>query len=627
MRINTNIPALRAQSRLEQTTKALARSLQRLASGRRINRAADDASGLSISEGLTAQIRGFRAATQSVNQALSVLNTAESALNTQLEIVQRMRELAVQASNGTISNTDRSYLNTELDQLFEEYNRIVEQTQFNDLTLFKGQTENLQIQAGANSSQSININIPSIEANEVFLKQVATGEYENTYATESDVNDEVLFAETLDVNGDDNLDLIEIRAETGVGFVRVVQLGDGEGNFAESERETLISNPSPALFEPIQAGDFNGDGLDDLFFLGPSSYGLVQGLGNGEYKANDFILGSFNSSDIQKVADINQDGIVDIITADQPGAVGLNLEVYIGSGDGTFDLETTFSNGVTFAGRGLEVADIDNDGDLDIVSSGSLLINVLENDGNLNFSQVEQLSDGQISDIFGLEDMNGDGFVDIVGSDGIRLNDGDGSFGSVIFEDMSSTESSKILDINQDGHLDLIIESGGLPSEVRLYHGDGQGNLTVAQTYEGVGLSYAAIAEDLTSDGFTDFYFGGFSSAAFTASTRQEAGVDRVDISTQQAAQLSLETFDGALEKLLEARVEIGAATSRLESALNSMFINSENLSAARTLISDTDIAAETAELTKQQILQQASVSVLSQANSSLQIVLELLRF
>ena len=119
LRITTSILSLMAQRNLANTSRALAKTMQRLASGLRINSAADDPAGLAISTGLDSQRRGLLQAVRNLNDARGILETADGTLETQSQLVQRMRELAMQASNGTLSNSDRSYLNNETQQLLE----------------------------------------------------------------------------------------------------------------------------------------------------------------------------------------------------------------------------------------------------------------------------------------------------------------------------------------------------------------------------------------------------------------------------------------------------------------------------------------------------------------------------
>ena len=138
VRVNTNIEALNAQRNLSITALAFGKSVEKLSSGLRINKAADDAAGLSISEKLRAQVRGLNQAVRNAQDGISMLQTAEGALNEVDSMLQRTRELAVQASNDTLSDNDRTAINTELQQLKNEINGIASRTKFNGKSLLAG---------------------------------------------------------------------------------------------------------------------------------------------------------------------------------------------------------------------------------------------------------------------------------------------------------------------------------------------------------------------------------------------------------------------------------------------------------------------------------------------------------
>src|SRR6195256_3248358 len=131
MRINTNIEAFNAQRNLAATAMNYGKAVEKLSSGLRINRAGDDAAGLSISEKLRAQIKGLGQAQRNAQDGISLIQTAEGALNETHSILQRMRELAVQASNGTLTSQDMKAVNGELTQLNSEIDRIAGKTTFN----------------------------------------------------------------------------------------------------------------------------------------------------------------------------------------------------------------------------------------------------------------------------------------------------------------------------------------------------------------------------------------------------------------------------------------------------------------------------------------------------------------
>ena len=154
LRINTNIGAFNAHRQLERTQLDLGKSIEKLSSGLRINRAADDAAGLAISEKLRGQIRGTAQASRNAQDGISLVQTAEGALNEVHAILQRVRELAVQYDNGTLSQGDRGAISAEITQLSAEVFRIASSTTFNQINLLGGNST-ITFQVGANSGETI----------------------------------------------------------------------------------------------------------------------------------------------------------------------------------------------------------------------------------------------------------------------------------------------------------------------------------------------------------------------------------------------------------------------------------------------------------------------------------------
>ena len=174
MVVQHNLQAANTNRQLGITTSAQAKSSEKLSSGYKINRAADDAAGLSISEKMRSQIRGLNKASSNAQDGVSLVQTAEGALNETHSILQRMNELATQAANGTNTSVDRSAIRAELDQLTSEINRIQSTTQFNTMNLldgtFSGATNQMKLQVGALSGQSIDFSIANMCATKIGLK-------------------------------------------------------------------------------------------------------------------------------------------------------------------------------------------------------------------------------------------------------------------------------------------------------------------------------------------------------------------------------------------------------------------------------------------------------------------------
>lgn len=158
MRINHNISALNTYNKMTVNQNAATKSMEKLSSGQRINRAGDDAAGLAISEKMRGQIRGLEQAATNAQDGISLIQTAEGALNETHAILQRQRELAVQAANGTYSDDDKATIKEEMDQLLEEIDRIADTTEFNGEKLLDGNLD-IELQIGANEGQTLQLTV------------------------------------------------------------------------------------------------------------------------------------------------------------------------------------------------------------------------------------------------------------------------------------------------------------------------------------------------------------------------------------------------------------------------------------------------------------------------------------
>jgi len=171
LRINTNIPALNTGRMLARSTRQLNQSLQRLSSGLRINSAADDAAGLAIAESFRSQVRGTQVAQRNAQDGVSLVQTAEGALSETTNILQRIRELAIQAANGTQSNNNRAAMEGEVQQLLAQINSIAVDTEFNGIRVLSA-AQTVTLQAGAMTSQTLQIAITGAKTNDLGVSTV-----------------------------------------------------------------------------------------------------------------------------------------------------------------------------------------------------------------------------------------------------------------------------------------------------------------------------------------------------------------------------------------------------------------------------------------------------------------------
>lgn len=176
MQINTNISALNAYRNLNNTQSDLSKSLEKLSSGLRINRAADDAAGLAISEGLKSQVGGLTVAARNAQDGISVVQTAEGALTETHAILQRMRDLSVQASNtGSLSTAAIANIQAENDELVAEIDRIATTTTFNGTALLDGSYSGAVFQVGANAGEEITVTVDDMQASALGVGSLTVG--------------------------------------------------------------------------------------------------------------------------------------------------------------------------------------------------------------------------------------------------------------------------------------------------------------------------------------------------------------------------------------------------------------------------------------------------------------------
>jgi flagellin len=171
LRINTNIAALNTGRTLRQSTLSLNKSLERLSSGLRINRAADDAAGLAIAEGFRSVVRGSQVAQRNAQDGVSLVQTAEGALSETTNILQRIRELAVQAANGTQSDTNRAALDAEVQQLLQQIDDIAMDTEFNGIRVLSS-AQTVTLQAGSQAGQTLVVTLTGSKTNDMGVNTV-----------------------------------------------------------------------------------------------------------------------------------------------------------------------------------------------------------------------------------------------------------------------------------------------------------------------------------------------------------------------------------------------------------------------------------------------------------------------
>jgi flagellin len=278
MRINNNIMALNTHRQLGINNTNTSKSLEKLSSGFRINRAGDDAAGLAISEKMRAQIRGLVQASKNAQDGISFIQTAEGALTETHAILQRMRELAVQSANDTNIEIDRGEIQKEMDQLASEITRIANNTEFNKQTLLNGGITDTKFHIGANDGQDIALAINAMDA---YSLGVARDGIETTVATDATAITEAALADTVGaaiVGGA----AITISVADNTGATSAVTINDVD--FAASGVGSTLNGKTITI---VQADTGGGDSDSKLEIDGSGNFTFTIGVSSNASLVSD----------------------------------------------------------------------------------------------------------------------------------------------------------------------------------------------------------------------------------------------------------------------------------------------------------------------------------------------------
>jgi len=230
--INTNVSALYSQNAMKTNARAMSTAMEQLSTGTRVNSAKDDAAGLAIGQNMTSQIRGLNQAVRNVNDGINMMQTAEGAMVEQTNMLQRMRELAVQAMNGTYSDTQRNYLDKEFQELTAQIDEIAKDTQWNDQPLLNGTggatgSGTFTYQAGQAENQTISVTVGDMSVSGLF----GSGTTANI-GTGSAASDALPVISSA-------LEKINLqRAEIGAGINRMAYAADNLTNISSNQTQS-----------------------------------------------------------------------------------------------------------------------------------------------------------------------------------------------------------------------------------------------------------------------------------------------------------------------------------------------------------------------------------------------------
>lgn len=649
--VNTNLASLTAQRNLGINTSLLAKSLERLSSGLRVNRSADDAAGLSIASKLNFQARGLNQAVRNAGDAASLVQTAEGGFNVATNILGRLRELAIQSASDTNTASDRATLKGESDLLVAELTRIAVTTEFNGSTLLDGSFISGKIQVGANADQTISFSLGDIRAAQLgkfaaFSVNIDDGigsvggsqqsGYGNLTTGEFKINGELVGATTTT---DDQVSVLELS-------YKAAGIGDGSValNSALGAISTSLSSPT-GLISAGTAATFASNiayqlaaGTGALYINGTAITSLANGCGTSVVSAgaagSDFAIFSTNSSFVSSfVAKINAAGITNVTARQNSDGSTYTLVAAKGT---TIKAAYSNANGVSVGsvfstvglvsqvvGSGNATSEVSTyNGQSGAIAKAAAINSVKTKTGvtatalQNNFSTTIAVSAGGLSanDLI----ING---VAIAATSGVTASDGNGALRAAI--NAKSSTTGVTASVNSSGYLVLSAEDGR--------------NITVSTSANGYAITTINAGANvyrsaLKFTSLSDVSFTGTTTDIGAASTATpfladlSNSVSLIDLTSQGTANTAITTLDAALAQLNKLRSDVGALQNRLELTVQSLQVSAENATAAESRIRDADFAFETSQFTRNQILVQAGTAIVAQANTSTQIALQLLQ-
>lgn len=555
--INTNVASLNSQRQLMNSGNALDRATERLSSGQRVNSAKDDAAGLAISNRMTSQIRGLDQAIRNANDGVSLVQTAEGAMQEVTNMLQRIRELSIQSANGIYNDADRQTLDAEVQQLKKEMDRIAETTSFNGQKLLDGTLGNTVLQVGSQAYETMDVSIGSFST---YSMGGSSGDIVGEATTNGLADLQGVAAGDLIVN---DVPLSDVSAEVTVNDALAAWNSDldGKGASVSSLVQYVADGTGSGVLrapaETLTIDYVDGDGLTQTYTL----------TGTGNMKE---LVDKINAETALE-ATLNTEGKL-VLTAE--GATSITI--------------TDISTGGGASGAGVTTP---------VVTNFSLVFNdtsvdkkgvIIEAGATLTAAQIDDLG-------IDVNDTDGNLLGTVVAGAAAVLQEGDLIINNVAIGKITGTGTAAtdlaeaIRVINLSSGESGVVAFAGAGGEIALRSANG----------EEIAIKYgdtATVADVLAITGFQE-----------RNATEGVGSVASIKIDTYEGAQKAIGIVDKALEQVNATRADLGAVNNRLDFTMSNLANVSEKTSASRSRIIDADFAAETAALSRAQVLQQAA--------------------
>ena len=661
--VYTNIAALSAQKSMSDQISKSEQAIERLSTGLRINHAADDAAGSAIASKMEAKVRSLVVAIRNGHDAISMTQTAEGALGEMENILQRVRELAVQAGNSTLSSSDRIAIQEEVTALTDEINDIALTTNFNGVKLLDGTNSSLNFQLGVDAVDQLNVVLESSKTSDLGL----TASMGSKLFTSSRI-------ELVDVSGI-AVDAIKINGKNHVSTQSATLVGTT--NAAELLANAINTNTvkhgavATAFNKVVGAEMGNSFTMTNSFSIGGVTIGVKGTMQEVVDEINESVagviatLGNNNSLILS-----NNDGGQIIVAGNAPGSVGLIADTY----EGFYSLSNVDGSDVK-----IELGNLANGYVQAATATPTSLGNYGLNETNgaghtkgiavttdvLSITDQIKINDVLVgATILDTAQAKAAAINNISAKSGVTATASTTMFLGLDFSKSPTDTSFKVngnaIAVSSLGSVQQVasaintanvgvVASASPAGLLQLFDSAG-GNITIdltspvdfvssATDADNTTLTVAAnitafgnIELEATDGGFIkledgDLNNAGLAKLGFEAQSEMgTAGSGGVNVSTLNGATSALANIDAAIDKVSGFRASFGAVENRIDAKINNLTTLKINTKASQSRIEDADFAAETTNMTKAQILTKAATSMLAQANASKQDLLMLLQ-